>query len=69
MNSISYFSGLSQKDNIGCYNTEQVQEWFKEHSNEFEVLTWSPDSSDLPSISRMCYTTKCDPLSPDLGTG
>lgn len=41
MNSVSYFSGLSQRDNVGCYNTGKAQEWFKEQSNEFEVLTWS----------------------------
>jgi len=32
--------GLFQQDNAPCHKAKMVQEWFEEHNNEFEVLTW-----------------------------
>ncbi|KAK3564521.1 hypothetical protein QTP86_022875, partial [Hemibagrus guttatus] len=31
-------------------NAKTVQEWFDEHNNEFEVLTWPPNSPDLNPV-------------------
>lgn len=33
---------------------KMVQEWFKENNNEFEVLTYPPDSPDLSLASAGC---------------
>ncbi|KAK3533885.1 hypothetical protein QTP70_033007 [Hemibagrus guttatus] len=38
--------GLFQQDNAPCHKAEMVQEWFDEHTNQFE-LTWPPNSPDL----------------------
>ena len=35
--------------NASCHKAKMVQEWFEEHNNEFEVLTWPPNSPDLNS--------------------
>ncbi|KAK3515693.1 hypothetical protein QTP70_028532 [Hemibagrus guttatus] len=35
--------GLFQQDNAPCHKAKMVQEWFDEHNNEFEVLTWPPN--------------------------
>ncbi|KAK3512777.1 hypothetical protein QTP70_025307 [Hemibagrus guttatus] len=36
-----------------CHKAKMVQEWFDEHNNEFEVLTWSPNSPDLYPIEHL----------------
>ncbi|KAK3522147.1 hypothetical protein QTP70_026962 [Hemibagrus guttatus] len=41
---------LLQQDNAPCHKAEMVQEWFDEHNNQFEVLTWPPNSPDLNPI-------------------
>ncbi|KAK3510151.1 hypothetical protein QTP70_026736 [Hemibagrus guttatus] len=38
--------GLFQQNNTPCHKAKMGQEWFDEH-NEFEVLTWPPNSPDL----------------------
>ena len=30
-----------------------VQEWFEEHNNKFEVLTWPPNSQDLNPVEHL----------------
>ncbi|KAK3544158.1 hypothetical protein QTP86_003944 [Hemibagrus guttatus] len=35
------------------HKAEMVQEWFDEHNNEFEVLTWPPNSPDLNPIEHL----------------
>ncbi|KAE8297395.1 Transposable element Tcb1 transposase Transposable element Barney transposase [Larimichthys crocea] len=40
-------SGLFQQENAPYHKAKVVQEWFEEHNNEFEVLTWPPNSPDL----------------------
>ena len=42
--------GLFQQDNAPFHKAKKVQEWFEEHNNEFEVLTWPPNSPDLSPI-------------------
>ena len=34
-------------------NLKMVQEWFEEHSNELEVLTWPPNSRGLNPIEHL----------------
>ena len=46
-------SGLFQQDNVPCHKAKMVQEWFEEHNNEFEVLTWPPNSPDLNPIQHL----------------
>ena len=45
--------GLFQQDNAPCHKAKMVQDWFEEHSSEFEVLTWPPDSPDLNPIEHL----------------
>ncbi|KAK3549732.1 hypothetical protein QTP86_007743 [Hemibagrus guttatus] len=45
--------GLFQQDNAPCHKANMVQEWFDEHNNEFEVLTWPPNSPDLNPIQHL----------------
>lgn len=45
--------GLFQQIKASCHKAEVVQEWFEEHNNEFEVLTWSPYSSDIDPINNL----------------
>ncbi|KAK3510356.1 hypothetical protein QTP70_004933 [Hemibagrus guttatus] len=44
---------LFQQDNAQCHKAKTVQEWFDEHNNEFEVLTWPPNSPDLNPIEHL----------------
>ncbi|KAK3547977.1 hypothetical protein QTP70_001641 [Hemibagrus guttatus] len=39
--------------NAQCHKAKMVQEWFDEHNNEFEVLTWPPNSPDLKPIKNL----------------
>ena len=45
--------GLFQQDNALCLKAKMGQEWFKAHSNEFEVSTWPPNSPDLNPIEHL----------------
>ena len=42
--------GLFQQVNVLCHKAKMVQECFEEHNNEFEVLTWPPNSPYLNPI-------------------
>ncbi|KAK3511397.1 hypothetical protein QTP70_007233 [Hemibagrus guttatus] len=45
--------GLFQQDNAPCHKAKMVQEWFDEHKNKSEMLTWPPNSSDLNPIKHL----------------
>ena len=38
------------QDNVQYHKARVVLEWFEEHKNEFQLISWSPDSPDLNSI-------------------
>ncbi|KAK3538044.1 hypothetical protein QTP70_027398, partial [Hemibagrus guttatus] len=44
--------GHFQQDNALCHKAKMVQEWFDDH-NEFEVLTWPPNSPVLNPIEHL----------------
>ncbi|KAK3525669.1 hypothetical protein QTP70_004315 [Hemibagrus guttatus] len=45
--------GLFQQDNAQCHKAKMVQEWFDKQNNQFEVLTWPPNSPDLNPIQHL----------------
>ncbi len=46
--------GLFRQDNAPCYKAKMVQEWFEENNNnEFEVMTWPPNSPDIYPIEHL----------------
>lgn len=45
--------GLFQQDDAPYHSARIVQEWFEEHGEEFELLHWPPDSSDLSPIEHL----------------
>uniref|UniRef100_A0A671YBG6 Tc1-like transposase DDE domain-containing protein n=1 Tax=Sparus aurata TaxID=8175 RepID=A0A671YBG6_SPAAU len=46
-------SGFFQRDSTPRHTAKIVQEWFEEHNDEFTVLTWPPNSSDLNPIEHL----------------
>ncbi len=39
-----------QQDNAPCHKAQIISDWFFEHENEFTLLKWPPQSSDLNTI-------------------
>ncbi len=42
--------GYFQQDNVPCQKAQIISNWFLEHDNEFIILEWPPQSSDLNPI-------------------
>ncbi|GBN52868.1 hypothetical protein AVEN_183488-1 [Araneus ventricosus] len=40
-------NGIFQQDNSPCHKARIVLEWFEEHTDEFYLMYWPPNSSDL----------------------
>ncbi|KAM9376189.1 uncharacterized protein KZ484_008786 [Pholidichthys leucotaenia] len=38
------------QDNALCHKAKTAQEWFEEHNNKFEVVTWPPNSPGLNPV-------------------
>ncbi|GBN19316.1 Transposable element Tc1 transposase [Araneus ventricosus] len=40
-------NGIFQQDNAPCHKARIVLEWFEEHTDEFHLVSWQPNSPDL----------------------
>ncbi|GBM39865.1 Transposable element Tc1 transposase [Araneus ventricosus] len=40
-------NGIFQQDNAPCHKARIVLEWFEEHTDEFHLISWPPNSPDL----------------------
>ncbi|GBN63036.1 Transposable element Tc1 transposase [Araneus ventricosus] len=40
-------NGIFQQDNAPCQKARIVLEWFEEHTDEFYLMSWPPNSPDL----------------------
>ncbi|GFS69820.1 hypothetical protein TNCV_3101381 [Trichonephila clavipes] len=40
-------NGIFQEDNTPDHRAQIVQEWFEEHNNKFQLISWQPNSLDL----------------------
>ncbi|GBN47885.1 hypothetical protein AVEN_39367-1 [Araneus ventricosus] len=38
---------IFQQDNASCHKARIVLEWFEEHTDEFHLMSWPPNSPDL----------------------
>ncbi|GBM59519.1 hypothetical protein AVEN_24121-1 [Araneus ventricosus] len=46
--------GIFQQDNALCHKVRIVSEWFEEHTEEFHLMSWSPNSMDLNPMEHIC---------------
>ncbi|GBM34607.1 hypothetical protein AVEN_171647-1 [Araneus ventricosus] len=40
-------NGIFQQDKAPCHKARIVLEWFEEHTDEFHLMSWPPNSPDL----------------------
>ncbi|GBM99997.1 Transposable element Tc1 transposase [Araneus ventricosus] len=40
-------NGIFQRNNAPCHNAQIVLEWFEEHTDEFHLMSWPPNSPVL----------------------
>ncbi|GBN04634.1 hypothetical protein AVEN_1404-1 [Araneus ventricosus] len=45
--------GIFQQDNAPCHKARIVLEWFEEHTDEFHLMSWPPNSPDLNSMEHI----------------
>ncbi|GBN96493.1 hypothetical protein AVEN_43007-1 [Araneus ventricosus] len=46
-------NGIFQQDNAPCHKARIVLEWFEEHIDEFNLMSWPPNSADLNPIMQI----------------
>ncbi|GBN47206.1 Transposable element Tc1 transposase [Araneus ventricosus] len=51
-------NGIFQKDNAPCQKARIVLEWFKEHNDEFHLMSWPPNSPDLKPMEHILDVMK-----------
>ncbi|GBO42767.1 hypothetical protein AVEN_137555-1 [Araneus ventricosus] len=47
-------NGIFQQDNAPCHNARIGLEWFEEHTDEFKLMSWPPNSPDLNPMEHIC---------------
>ncbi|GBN45200.1 Transposable element Tc1 transposase [Araneus ventricosus] len=47
-------NGIFQQDNAPCHKARIVLEWFQEHTYEFHLMPWPPNSPDLNPMEHIC---------------
>lgn len=45
--------GVYQQDNAPCHKGRIVMDWFEEHSSDFQVMSWPPNSPDMNPIEHL----------------
>lgn len=46
-------NGIFQQDNAPCHKARIVLEWFEEHTDEFHLMSWPPNSPDINPIEHI----------------
>ncbi|GBM54115.1 Transposable element Tc1 transposase [Araneus ventricosus] len=46
-------NGIFQQDNAPCHEARFVLEWFEEHTGEFHLMSWPPNSPDLNQMEQI----------------
>ncbi|GBM23434.1 Transposable element Tcb1 transposase [Araneus ventricosus] len=46
-------NGIFQQDNASCHKARIVLEWFEEHTDEFHLMSWPPNSPDLNPLEHI----------------
>lgn len=52
---VHYVTAVFQADEqcCSCYKGQIVMEWFEEHSSDFQVMSWPPNSCDINAIDHL----------------
>lgn len=56
------------QDNAPCHKAKMTHEWFQNHTNDYEVLTWSPDYQSNWASVWWCWINKSNVWKSDLAT-
>ncbi|GBM82874.1 Transposable element Tcb2 transposase [Araneus ventricosus] len=51
-------NGIFQQDDAPCHKARIVLEWFKEHTDEFHLMSWPPNSPDLNPMEHIWDVTE-----------
>ncbi|GBO00817.1 Transposable element Tc1 transposase [Araneus ventricosus] len=51
-------NGIFQQDNAPCHKDRIVLEWFEEHTYEFYLMSWPPNSPDLNPMEHIWDVTE-----------
>ncbi|GBM96953.1 hypothetical protein AVEN_69321-1, partial [Araneus ventricosus] len=51
-------NGIFQQDNASCHKARIVLEWFEEHTDEFHLMFWPPNSPDLNPMEHIWNVIK-----------